>query len=530
MEKNHTRNNNHSFQNERILTPKKFLFVSLESLSGDLAWQIKKEGHEVKAFIENPDDKDVYDGFLEKVDDWKKYVDWADVVVFDDIGFGAEADSLRAKGKLVVGGSRYADKLEEDREFGQNEMKRVGMPILSHWDFADFDSAIDFIKKNPGRYVFKPSGTIASDQKGILFLGQEEDGNDLIEILEQNKKTWAKKIKKFQLQKMAVGVEVAVGAFFNGKDFALPLNINFEHKKLFPGDIGPYTGEMGTTMFWSPPNEIFNSTLFKIKDDLIKSGYIGYVDINCIVNAKGIYPLEFTCFSDDTEILTKNGWKLINDVKVGELVATLDPNSHFFGYQNVTGKIAKKYNGTMIHIAGNGNSHQALDCLVTPDHQMYIKQRNDKFSFVRADQIPQGSKIKRTCKFRGKEQKTYIVPAYIENHCLGRHKKVHPIKHKEIKMSMDVWLQFLGIFLAEGSIGGRKHLVTISQSTHKKEVKSLLKDFPFRVVEMKKGFQISSTQLVRCLLNYNFGKCNTKYIPEYVKLLPPKQIKIFLNA
>ena len=28
--------------------PKKFLFVSFESLSGDLAWQLKKEGHEVK--------------------------------------------------------------------------------------------------------------------------------------------------------------------------------------------------------------------------------------------------------------------------------------------------------------------------------------------------------------------------------------------------------------------------------------------------------------------------------------------------
>src|SRR4030042_7159328 len=100
MEKNHTKNNNHSFQNERILTPKKFLFVSLESLSGDLAWQIKKEGHEIKAFIENPEDKDVYDGFLEKVDDWKKFIDWADLIIFDDIGFGAEADSLRSKGKL----------------------------------------------------------------------------------------------------------------------------------------------------------------------------------------------------------------------------------------------------------------------------------------------------------------------------------------------------------------------------------------------------------------------------------------------
>lgn len=187
---------------------KKFLFVSFESLSGDLAWQIKKEGHDVKVFIEKESDKEVYDGFLEKVDNWKDYIDKVDVIVFDDIGFGDIADELRAKGKLVIGGSKYTDRLESDREFGQNEMQRVGMNILPHWDFSNFDEAISFIKSNPGRYVFKPSGD-ASNQKGILFLGQEEDGKDIIEILEQNKKLWAKKIKRFQLQKRAVGVEVA---------------------------------------------------------------------------------------------------------------------------------------------------------------------------------------------------------------------------------------------------------------------------------------------------------------------------------
>lgn len=275
--------------------PRKFLFVSFESLSGDLAWELKKEGHNVKCYIARKNDEDVYDGFLEKVSDWKEHTDWADVIVFDDVGFGEYAEELRAKGKLVVGGSKYTDKLEEDREFGQNEMKRVGMAILPHWDFTDFEEAIEFIKNTPDRYVFKPSGSIDSNQKGVLFLGQEEDGKDLIEILEQNKKLWAKKIKKFQLQKMAVGVEVAVGAFFNGNDFIYPINVNFEHKKLFPGDIGPYTGEMGTLMFWSAPNEIFRRTLEKIKDEIAKSKYVGYIDINCIANSKGIFPLEFTC-------------------------------------------------------------------------------------------------------------------------------------------------------------------------------------------------------------------------------------------
>jgi len=74
--------------------------------------------------IAKDSDKDVYGGILDKVDDWKKHADWADVIVFDDIGFGDIAESLRASGKIVIGGSRYTDKLEEDREFGQNEMQK----------------------------------------------------------------------------------------------------------------------------------------------------------------------------------------------------------------------------------------------------------------------------------------------------------------------------------------------------------------------------------------------------------------------
>ena len=81
-----------------------------------------------------------------------------------------------------------------------------------------------------------------------------------------------------------------MGAFFNGKNFIYPININFEHKKLFPGDFGPATGEMGTSMFWSQPNTLFYSTLDKLKDTLREEGYVGYIDLNCIVNGYGIYP------------------------------------------------------------------------------------------------------------------------------------------------------------------------------------------------------------------------------------------------
>jgi phosphoribosylamine--glycine ligase len=275
---------------------KKFLFVSWESLSGDLAWQIKKEGHQVKVYIKSERDRDVYDGFLDKVDNWEGEVDWADVVVFDDVGFGKVADELRKKGKLAIGGSEYTDRLEEDRNFGQEEMQKLGMLVLPHRDFINFDEAIEFLKQNPGRYVFKPNYGVGNgeDLHDLLFLGEEEDGKDLLEIIDSNKKFLESKIKSFQLQKFASGVEIAVGAFFNGEDFIYPININFEHKRLFPGEIGPFTGEMGTSMYWSPPNQIFKETLEKIKDKLKETGYAGYIDINCIANGRGIYPLEFT--------------------------------------------------------------------------------------------------------------------------------------------------------------------------------------------------------------------------------------------
>ena len=270
----------------------KFLFVSLESLSGDLAWKIKNEGHEVKCYIKSCTDE--YDGILEKIPEWKPLVDWADVIVFDDVGFGEEADKLRRNGKAVIGGSVYTDKLEEDREFGQSEMKRLGLLTLPSWNFSNYDEALEFIKNNPGRYVYKPSGLSAGDSRGLLFFGKEEDGHDLYEILSQNRKVLEKKIKQFQLQKHVAGVEVGASAFFNGEKFITPVLIAFEHKRLFPGELGEMTGEMGTSMFWSESSKLFRDTTGRMEEDLRKSGYVGYIDINCIVNGRGIYPLEYT--------------------------------------------------------------------------------------------------------------------------------------------------------------------------------------------------------------------------------------------
>ena len=50
--------------------------------------------------------------------------------------------------------------------------------------------------------------------------------------------------------------------------------MNFEHKKLFPGDIGPPTGEMGTLMFWEEPNGFFAATLGKMLEKLREATWL----------------------------------------------------------------------------------------------------------------------------------------------------------------------------------------------------------------------------------------------------------------
>src|ERR1700723_4544089 len=172
-----------------------FLFVSLTGLIRD-----KKE-------------QDIADGFVAKSKDWEKDVDWADIIVFDDtLGQGEKAQALRKQGKKVIGGTPYSDRLEDDRSFGQEELKKAGVNIIPYGEFSSFDDAIEHVEQNPGRYVIKPSGE-AQNIKRRLFVGEEDDGQDVIRMLEAYKKAFADEIKIFQLQRRVTGVEVAVGGF-----------------------------------------------------------------------------------------------------------------------------------------------------------------------------------------------------------------------------------------------------------------------------------------------------------------------------
>src|SRR5262245_38117729 len=152
----------------------RFLFVSQGALIGDIAWQVSKEGHEVRYFIGSESERDIADGFVTKTADWKKDIAWADVIIFDDtLGFGEEAHALRAKGKKVVGGTPYTDRLEDDRSFGQEQLKEAGVNIIPYKEFDSFDDAVEHVTQNPARYVIKPSGEAQNVRSEERRVGKE---------------------------------------------------------------------------------------------------------------------------------------------------------------------------------------------------------------------------------------------------------------------------------------------------------------------------------------------------------------------
>jgi phosphoribosylamine--glycine ligase len=272
------------------------LFVSRDLSGADLCYRLKKEGHAVKLFIENDDQRLHFEGMIEKISDWKKNLRWVGsdgLIIFDDTGHGKIQDKLRQDGYSVVGGSYEGDKLEDVRHHGQKIFSLCGINTVPFAYFTNAKDAIKFVKENKGQWVIKQNGHAA---KSFNYVGQLEDGRDVIEVLKNYEHFNKKDCRSIELQKRIFGIEIGVGRYFNGEDWVGPIEINIEHKNLCNGALGPKTYEMGTLIWYekNEKNKLFQKTLAKLKPYLKKINYHGDIDINCIVNGKEIYPLEIT--------------------------------------------------------------------------------------------------------------------------------------------------------------------------------------------------------------------------------------------
>ncbi len=104
------------------------------------------------------------------------------------------------------------------------------------------------------------------------------------------------------------------------------------------------------------------------------------------------------CLSEDTEILTKNGWKKYTDIKIGDLAFSFNPEAEKLELNEIERIIIKEYKGELIKLFNNNS----INALVTKDHRVLCnyrttgKDRNWCWSnnkFVLAKNLPNSIRI-----------------------------------------------------------------------------------------------------------------------------------------
>lgn len=275
----------------------KILFITKDLLAANVAKIMHDEGHDVKLYIESKKQKNNFDFLIPKIKNWKNELSWVGkdgLIVFDDIGYGKTQDLLRKKGYTVYGGNFLSDRLEMEREEAQEIFKKYGMSVKKIYDFKNVYEALNFVIENPKAWVIKQND---KSPKTLNYVGVFDDARDVISVLKNYLVDKDINTKKISLQEKICGVEIACGRYFNGEKWIGPVEFNVEHKKFFPGDIGPTTSEMGTLAWYDESgfnSPIYKNTLEKIEPYLKKINFKGHFDINCIVNKDGIFPLEAT--------------------------------------------------------------------------------------------------------------------------------------------------------------------------------------------------------------------------------------------
>jgi phosphoribosylamine--glycine ligase len=266
---------------------------------GSLYLDLIAHGHEVRVHVEDEDAHDILAGLVPRCADWRSELPWIravgrdGIIVFEGADQGPLQDDLRRQGYQVIGGSAYGDLLETDRAAGQEAMRAVGMRTAPYATFPSAAAAAEHIRSQPGRYVYKASSTALPS--GHNSIGQQADGADVLALLERYARRGGAASGACILMPYLEGVECGVGAYFDGRRFIAPACLDWEHKRFFTGDLGELTGEMGTLVTYEHAGPIFAATLQRMEPLLAEHGYLGYININTIINEAGIWPLEFTC-------------------------------------------------------------------------------------------------------------------------------------------------------------------------------------------------------------------------------------------
>lgn len=237
------------------------------------------------------------------------------------------------------------------------------------------------------------------------------------------------------------------------------------------------------------------------------------------------YTWMYFCYSDDTEILTKDrGWVLFKDLTYEDEVACLSKDTHTMYWHKPQAIEKFHFKGNMYRL-----NHRSIDLLVTPNHNLYLAESRERkgYHFKQIKDIYHVSHILDSFYWYGKEKEYFFIPKYEEHF----NQKIND------KISMDLWLEFLGWFISEGTAeynevkhNYRINIAQTNKSPYIKEIKRVLEQINenYNYGEKAGNFSFGNKQLAKYLKP--LGKSYEKYIPQEFMNLSKRQLKILFDA
>jgi DNA-directed RNA polymerase II subunit RPB2 len=232
------------------------------------------------------------------------------------------------------------------------------------------------------------------------------------------------------------------------------------------------------------------------------------------------------CYDKMTEVLTDQGWVLFKDLTMEHSVASLVNDK--LVYQKPSALQEFDFDGHLYKV----DSGQ-VKLLVTDNHRMYVRQysRNTRKPFGILEAQDCNGKI----LYYKKNVDEFIPEDPSNNACFivnDNNEITHFVVENEkgrLEFDINHWLTVFGIYMAEGSIGGKN---TVNIAAHKARVKRALE-----VSVPSIGLKIGKKQNKRddepnnwCIYNVilteylkQFGTATKKFLPEWVWFLSREQ-------
>lgn len=226
------------------------------------------------------------------------------------------------------------------------------------------------------------------------------------------------------------------------------------------------------------------------------------------------------CYDDKTEVLTNKGWKFFKDLDKTELFLSVNPDTGEGEYIRAVNWVNQYYEGDMVY-----RKSKCFDLANTPNHIHVGKKCGEKrISLISEENLARNFSF------------LTHIPCW-----KGVDEPFITIDNK--KYDTALFCEFLGYYLSEGSFTewGDKNKTIRKRRVNISQTKPFSKEKMTKCCRLLFGKVCVTKERIEFHLNENndrgliklirsFGHAHEKYVPDFIKALAPKYIKIFLDA